>query len=248
MSKTQLGLQQTEPALRDIFLYQKGEATNKVSVKRGLYFAKEELLRRLRGYEKDCQIEYFFDEIEGVKESFFELMELGETVQKYIYILNSAEQKSFSDIWDLIYEMDGHYHYFKYRRLAAKMGEVFEERLEELCWDIEEIYNSKFLKILDFNMEVEYQMSLKYFEEFINGFEYQFIKYHLAETMIKGGVVAVVAGSEGLTPKRIHGYELQDKSWKEYDEDQLESFREELLEPDPEATKRGQLRGYFDQG
>ena len=57
-----------------------------------------------------------------------------------------------------------------------------------------------------------------------------------------GGRVVVVAGSEGLTPKRLHGYELKDNDWELYPINMLEPFRKQLLKPNQVASERGQLR------
>ena len=228
--------------LRNIFLYQLGNETNRIAVMRGLHFASISLFKRVGSFRKEEVIDHFFDEQNEPTEIFFELMDFGKVVREYIGILKRREKSQYP-ILNMVYEMDGHYHRFQYHNLVEKSGVAFEDKVEKLCSNIEEIYNNKVIKILDFDMKVKFEISLQEFEKFIGGFEYMFIKYHLAKTMIDGGIAVVVAESEGLTPRRLHGYILRDKEWKRCPPNMLEAQREMLLQPDKEARERGMLRG-----
>ena len=223
-------------------MYQLGNETNRIAVMRGLHFASISLFKRVGNFRKEEVIDHFFDEQNEPTEIFFELMDFGKVVREYIGILKRREKSQYP-ILNMVYEIDGHYHRLQYHNLVEKPGVAFEDKVEKLCSNIEEIYNNKVIKILDFDMKVKFEISLQEFEKFIGGFEYMFIKYHLAKTMLDGGIAVVVAESEGLTPRRLHGYILRDKEWKRCPPNMLEAHREMLLQPDKEARERGMLRG-----
>jgi len=84
----------------------------------------------------------------------------------------------------------------------------------ELGFDTKKAYNRNTEEVATRPCSQEFEISLQEFEKFIGRFEYIFVKYHLAKTMTDGGIAVVVAGSEGLTPCRLHGYILRDKEWK----------------------------------
>ena len=228
--------------LRNIFLYQLGNVTNRIAVMRGLHFASISLFKRIEDFRKEETIGCFFDEQNEPTGIFFELMDFEKVVREYIGVLNKREKAKYP-ILNMVYEIDGHYHRLQYHNLVEKLGVAFEDKVEKLCSNIEEIHNNKVIKILDFDMKVKFEISLQEFEKFIGGFEYMFVKYHLAKTMTDGGIAVVVAGSEGLTPRRLHGYVLRDKEWKRCLPNMLEAHREMLLQPDKEAWERGMLRG-----
>jgi len=229
-------------SLQSIFLYQSEDSNSKTGVMRGLHFASINLVRRVGNLRKEDVVDHFFDEQQRPLDIFFELMGFWEIIKNRIRVLNQREKKQFP-ILSIIHEIDGSYHWFKYYNLAEKLGVAFEDKVEKLCSNIEEIFNNKVIKILDFDMKVKFEISLQEFEKFIGGFEYMFVKYHLAKTMIDGGIAVVVAGSEGLTPRRLHGYVLRDKEWERCPPNILEAHREMLLQPEKEARERGMLRG-----
>lgn len=233
-----------QKTLLGIFIHQMGGQTNRISISRGLHFVRQNLCERLQEYGPEEEVDYFFSKENEPNQNFYELMEFWEIAKDSVPILNQRDKRKYASIFELIYEMDGHYHYFQYEKLIAHMGEQIEKNMEELCLQIEEIYNNKFIKFLDLEMTERCQISLRRFEKNIGEFEYTFTKLWLANTMIHGGIAVVVAGSEGLTPKRLHGYKLQGDGWKVYPTQKLELYREMLLADNPDVSRFGELRGW----
>jgi len=229
-------------SLRNIFLYQLGGEIHKIAVMRGLHFANMNLWKQLGSYcDKDI-IDYFFDEYKEPTVFFFELMDFWEAAKEHIKGF-SRQEKAKYPILGTVYEMDGHYYRFQYQKMADEMGTSFGQRIDRLCDSIEEIHKNKVLKILDFNMKVRYEISLRRFEKGVGEFEYTFGRYHLADTMINGGIAVVIAGSGGLTAKQLHGFALKNGFWKVYPAEVLEPYRTMLLRSNRESRKRGKLRG-----
>lgn len=225
-------------SLKDIFSGNLENKSNKSAVVKALDIVQRNIDARLEGYPNDTDVRYFFSYANEPTEYFYELMDFWETVKNHLYLLTEDEQENYN-ILSLVYEMDAHFHWRKYLRLSSDMGGYFEKRVGELCLAIEEIYNNRVIKFLDANMKVEYEISLRGFEKELASFEYMFVRYHIAKAMKTGGIVVVIAGLDGLTPKRLHGYLLKNFDWCTYPAEVLQSHRDMLLADCVEEKLRG---------
>ncbi|MGL6199298.1 MAG: hypothetical protein ACRC3H_10240 [Lachnospiraceae bacterium] len=181
-------------SLRDIFSIQSRNRVNKVDVMRGLYFVQKSLFPQLKGYSGENWVKLFFDDEKNPNDMFDALMELWDVIKKPVEVLSNTEKNKYK-ILNLIYEVDGYYYRAQYEKLAHMMETDLKQRLDDLCASIEGNYNNKIIMIFDMKMKLLYKMILDKFQASIGGFEYIYIKYHLAKTIISAGIVIVISGA-----------------------------------------------------
>ena len=235
--------------LCESFIKELGNESNRIAVIRGLNFCVKELRNRIGSLDAEDVAMRFFDDGKfsyNPNLLFHEVMDFWSVYLPYDAYLNQRQRVLFASFLELIYDLDGYYQIHLVEKLAASKGKDFYGNLEGLCDHIEEIYNSKEIKLLKgTENEIIYELPMDQFERRLDSFYYYAIKYKLGKWMAEGGTAVVVAGSDGLTPKRLHGYTLGEDDWVVCDGEKLLAMRESLLQSCPEAGVRGALRGYY---
>ena len=194
-------------SLRDIFSIQSRNRVNKIDVMRGLYFVQKSLFSQLKGYSGENLVKFFFDDNKNPNDMFDALMELWDVIEKPVEVLSKTEKNKYK-ILNLIYEVDGYYYRAQYEKLVDRMETDLKQRLDDLCVSIEGNYHNKIIMIFDMKMKLLYKMILDKFQASIGGFEYIYIKYQLAKTMIDAGIVIVISGAE------LHYFMLKAGDWE----------------------------------
>lgn len=219
------------------------------SVKSAVETCNQELLSRLgtTGNEIDIEKVFFNDQEReyGVSDFFLELMDFWDTYEQFDHLLTKNEKKNF-EIMYIIFEADGVYQLRKNEKLIQELAEKERIRLQELCREIEGIYNAKkisfFLKEKD-GMILRYQMPLDEFEESLLSFNYVAVQNRLIELIKSEGLAVVTAGSKGLTPQRMHGFITAENGWFSCPENVLKQVQDIVITENKERLVNSRLKG-----
>lgn len=137
------------------------------------------------------------------------------------------------------------------KKAQEKLKGRIKENLESLCWDVEQIYNVKYMRILRWEEEAggwveEYEMPLREFDRNIISLYYDIVKCRLAQALKRKRLCVVIAGSKGLTPQRLHGYLLEQGNWVHCPKEITEQLRGKLLRINEKLKGAGYLPGDMD--
>lgn len=193
------------------------ESLTKEKLKSLLILCDEIFIEENGTFEDVTELErVFFKTLENKQyrqtKQYFDLMEFKNEFMQFEKLL-SEEEKQKIFILEILNEVEELNQFLLNKKLRSELTVTQLEDIENLCTKIESIYNTK--EILFFQkcisgLKMETIESLYAFEKRLYSENYIKVQNHIMQTLKRGGIILIVAGSKGLTPQRIYGYILEE--------------------------------------
>ncbi len=204
---------------------------------RALSACDEELKKRLGGrFDTQSILDHFFRGKNGeCEERIEELMDFWNVYREYDAQVSGREKEERGIlILNCIYEVDGIRHCDRCQQLILDWSGAQKERLDALCNLLEEghIHHSKYISFLEERRGSWKEISRIPLKEYLRipaTFCYYAVRHQLTEAMEAGGLAVIVAGSPGLTPRRLFGIMLGERNYRLCQTEELEPVREQVL-------------------
>lgn len=170
--------------------------------------------------EESC-IQFLFEKKDKIlfpRQSYYDLIALWNTMEPYIW---NWTRQEIGDFWlmDVIVEAELVRQVNQYNQILDSETAEHQDVLNALAYSIEDIFNKKYIAEVERNQTgilVKAIYPLKRFDEQCYHPYRDFILVKLYELLCRGGMIAVVVGSVGLTPRRIYGYRMKDFHWNKW--------------------------------
>lgn len=237
--------------LSELFLRTLEREHSSTAVQTALITCNRELCRRMGGIfdEGDC-IRYFFytdqnDEIRKPNENYQELIDFWDVYWGYdSEVCDEVKNKRW--ILQMIYEMDCNRIMWEADQRRKEMSSEQIESLNMLCKEFEDKIGKKNLVLLR-----QERGNLKVWSKFeLHGFdgekrlpERDFAENELIKMFQSDGIVVLIVGRIGLTPRRFYGYRLSNNNYKKMRNEEVENLKIKLAEDNIMAEYRGRIRG-----
>jgi len=239
--------------LSERFLKTLNENYTNTSIKNALDICNHEFCQRYGTFDNEELLNQIFFTTQSdsykVTTTFIELMDFWNTYVEFDKQLPPEEKRKY-DILQILYDVDGLYQFYENQRLLATLTLAQNYRLQKLCNQMEHIPNAKVIKFFrkcDAEFYPKYEITMEDFEEALSSYNYLAIQNHLIEALSEDlqaeTLIVIIAGSKGLTPRRLYGCLLKNGDWSNYPPQDLYSFSSIILTENSLAIRNGTLKG-----
>lgn len=198
--------------------------------------------------EEEC-INYFFENKNNKlcpKETYYEIIELWEMIEPYVW---TWKRQELTELWvlDMIVEAEIVKQVSEYNEILDCETKDHVQVLNELANSIEDIFHKKYMVELIIDKSdiiVKKIYSLRYFDEECYHPYRDFLMQKLYCNLKEGGIIIVVAGSLGLTPRRIFEYSMKNFVWK-MKGIKSQKIRKIVLQENLEIRRSSLIPGYI---
>lgn len=236
--------------LAEQFIKSVGEEKTEVSVRNAISSANEILSRVIPpGTAEETCIEFFFEK-NGKhlipRQTYFDLMEFWSAVEPYIWNMPGRDLKN-TWLMSLIEETEIVMQVNQYNQILDTEMKDNCLKLNALAVSIEDIFNKKYLSELEIDQNGIYVKAiyplLRFDEQCCHPYR-DFIMQRLYKLLRNGGTIAVVAGSIGLTPRRVYGYQMENFKWEKWAV-RSKKVRDAVFEENMEIRRASLMAGYL---
>lgn len=236
--------------LAELFIRQLGQKKTVESVQNAIHSVNEIFSQIiLPGTDEETCIDFFFED-NGKhlipRQTYFDLMKFWNVVEPYIWGMRSQDVK---DTWlmALLEEAEVVMQVNQYNQILDVETREHLLKLNALAVSIEDIFNKKYLSELVINkngIHVKAIYPLRKFDEECYHPYRDFVMQRLYKLLRNGGTIAVVAGSKGLTPQRVYGYQMKDFEWVKWAV-RSKKVRDAIFEENMEIRRASLMSGYL---
>lgn len=236
--------------LADYFIKKLGHEKTAESVRNAIYSVNE-VFSQIIPPETDEQkcIDFFFEKKDKClipQQNYYDLMDFWSIIEPYIWKWTRCDAKN-TWLMEVIEEVELIRQVNQYNQILDTETKEHRTRLNALAFSIEDICNKKYATELEINqsgIHVKAIYPLRRFDEQCYHPYRDFIMQKLYQLLCSGGTIAVVAGSIGITPRRVYGYQMKDFKWEKWAV-RSKKVRDAVFEENLEVRRNSIMPGYI---